>query len=252
MWSRPHPMSLRDLVAAGSLPPELAAALQLLLAHRASVIVLAGPSGAGKTTFLTALIEELPADTRRIYLRGCYETFQFLADPDLRPRRTVVLANEISPHLPVYLWGPAVARYLSLPEQGFAIAATAHATTIDEFVASLTGYPLRIPDAALAAFEVVIILAAYRDPGGRIVRHVESVWCLAAGPHGGLRVERLTSPWDAGLTVDRAVLQRALQRRGVYRALDDLATDLQHRQITLGRDGTDSPDGERSQAREDG
>ena len=52
---------------------------------------------------LTALLDFLPPRTHRIYPRGCFETFAFLSDPAISPRESVLLINEISPHLPVYL-----------------------------------------------------------------------------------------------------------------------------------------------------
>ena len=157
-WEYPAPRDLGDLLRDGTLHPETAAVLWAALARRRSLVVVAGPSGTGKSTLLHALLPLLPAGTRRIYLRGCFETFAFLTNPAVEPRRTALMANEISPHLPVYLWGPGVARVLAATDQGFALLATAHAATIGEFVASLVGSPLRLPASRLAAFEFVAIM----------------------------------------------------------------------------------------------
>jgi energy-coupling factor transporter ATP-binding protein EcfA2 len=142
--------------------------------------VISGPSGVGKTTLLTALLDFLPARTRRIYPRGCFETFAFLSDPAF-PAETALLINEISPHLPVYLWGPAVARMLESAHRGYTVLATAHADTVQEFVGVLTGSPLRLPTSLVAAFEFVVVME--HSAQTRSGRHVRGVW----------RLERTTS-----------------------------------------------------------
>src|ERR671937_5478 len=91
VWSAPGPRSVGNLIADGILTAEAAALLSILLERRASLIVAAGPSGAGKTTLLTALLDFLPAETRRIYVRGCYEPFDFLETTD--PAHSALLVN---------------------------------------------------------------------------------------------------------------------------------------------------------------
>jgi energy-coupling factor transporter ATP-binding protein EcfA2 len=172
-WDAPASRSIGDLLRDGTLDSRTGAVPWAALARRKSVAVVAGPSGAGKTTLLTALLEFLPPDTNRLYLRGCFETFAFLSDAVVIPSASVMLVNEISPHLPIYLWGPAVARALDATERGFSLLATAHAESVVEFVGSLTGSPLRIPAALVAAFEFVVVLG-YADevPSVRRVREV--------------------------------------------------------------------------------
>jgi type IV secretory pathway ATPase VirB11/archaellum biosynthesis ATPase len=178
MWSSPNPLTIHDLIQDNVLTAECAALLILFIGHRASLIVAAGPSGAGKTTLLTALLDFLPPKTRRIYLRGCYEPFDFLDATD--PQSSVLLVNELSPHLPIYLWGPGVRRALQAVQSGYQLAGTAHATSVDEFVYSLAGYPLRIPAAEIAEIDLLVLLDAWHD--GRIVRReVRSIVHLSHG-----------------------------------------------------------------------
>lgn len=181
LWTPPVEYSIGDLVEAGVLSPEVAALLWALLARRASLIVAAGPSQAGKTTLLTALLDFLPAATQHIYLRGCYEPFRFLQDPAIVSSQSYLLINEISAHLPIYLWGPAVHRALACRALGFSIAATAHATSPEQLVGELTGYPLRLPTADLAAIDLLVILDAWRTQDG-IRRQVNRVVNLVANP----------------------------------------------------------------------
>jgi energy-coupling factor transporter ATP-binding protein EcfA2 len=173
---------MRDLLADGTIDAWTAAQLWAALARRRSVVVVAEPAGAGKTTLLTALLEFLPSDTRRLYLRGCYEAFSFLADPEIRPDTTALLINEVSPHLPVYLWGPAVAQALEAGQKGFTLLATAHAESVTAFVGLLTGSPLRIPAGLVAVFEYVIVLAP--SPQAASGRRVAGLWRLHPTPAG--------------------------------------------------------------------
>ena len=49
------------------------------------ILGIIGPNGAGKTTTLTALLDLMPHDTRRVYLRGHYENFDFVNEPGIEP-----------------------------------------------------------------------------------------------------------------------------------------------------------------------
>lgn len=178
VWVTPTPRSIVDLIDDGSIEAETAALLWALLVRRASLIVVAGPSGAGKTTLLTALLPFLPPESRRIFLRGCYESFAFVSDPSIDPESSVLLVNEISPHLPIYLWGGGVERALDAVRGGFTLVATAHAQSATELVARLGGYPLRVPARLIAAADLVVVLDAWRTPE-RIVRLVRSVETLS-------------------------------------------------------------------------
>ena len=175
------PLTLRDLVQNGTLDVECAAVLWASLAQRRSLTVIGGPSGLGKSTLLYALLPALPGGAHRLYLRGCYETFAFLGDPQFTPARTTLLANEISPHLPIYLWGEAVQRTLDAGLAGYQILATAHGRSVVDFAASLTGSPLRIPARSLAAFDLVALLEPAAVGEGR---RVTGLWQLAAARDG--------------------------------------------------------------------
>ncbi|MDQ3044378.1 MAG: hypothetical protein M3R06_04395 [Chloroflexota bacterium] len=173
-----HAHGLDDLVAGSVLPAALATILAEAVKRGASLVVVAGPSGAGKTTLLSALLERLSATTRRVHIRGCYEPFDFRREPE-SAAGTILLINEISAHLPVYLWGPGVRRVLQAGLAGYQLAATAHAFNAQEFVASLAGYPLRVPLAEIVAFHLVVALDAWND-GTEIHREVREVTALRA------------------------------------------------------------------------
>ena len=213
-WATPAPRTIVDLIRDRTMAAEVAALLWTLLARRASVVVAAEPSGAGKTTLLSALLDFLPAHTRRLYVRGCYETFGFLDDPASEPERTYLLINEISAHLPIYLWGPGVRRVFGAVRSGFRLAATTHAAEIEGLIQSLAGYPLRVPPADLAAIDLVVILDAW-ETAGTVRREVAKVAALAATADGrGLRVDLLADRPRRGAATrtDAANAVAAVQR----------------------------------------
>ncbi len=130
-----RPLSIAQIIALGSVDAETAALVWLLLEHGASLTV-AGPTdpqpGIGKTTTLNALLQFLPEGTALAYMSGMYETFSFTRLPDIDPSTTYALCNEVSDHLPIYMWGRVARRYLSLPARGYHIATSVHADTIDD------------------------------------------------------------------------------------------------------------------------
>jgi energy-coupling factor transporter ATP-binding protein EcfA2 len=190
-WQVREPREIAGLVRDGTIDSWTAAILWAALARRRSLVVVAGESEVGKSTLLNALLDFLPPNTRRVYPRGCFESFAFLADPAIDPSQTALLINEISPHLPVYLWGPAVGRVLKAAQRGFTLLATAHADSVAEFVRALTGSPLRIPLVQAAAFEFVVIME--RDGTNVSGRRVRGVWRLEP-TRAGVEIAELESP----------------------------------------------------------
>jgi len=132
-----RPLSMAQIISLDSVDAETVALVWLLLEHGASITV-AGPTdpqpGIGKTTTLNALLQFLPEGTAIAYMSGMYENFSFTRIPDANPATTYALCNEVSDHLPIYMWGPIARHYLMLPHQGYHIATSAHADTIDDVV----------------------------------------------------------------------------------------------------------------------
>ncbi|HET8839931.1 MAG TPA: hypothetical protein VFN35_00630 [Ktedonobacteraceae bacterium] len=142
-----RPLSVAQIIALGSVDARTAALVWLLLEHGASLTV-AGPTdpqpGIGKTTTLNALLQFLPEGTALAYMSGMYEDFAFTQIPDVVPEKTYALCNEVSDHLPIYMWGRIARRYLTLPRDGYHTATSVHADTIDE-VLHMYQRSLRVP-----------------------------------------------------------------------------------------------------------
>lgn len=130
-------LSMAQIIALNSVDVETAALVWLLLEQGASLTV-AGPTdpqpGVGKTTTLNALLQFLPEGTALAYMSGMYENFAFTRSPDINPATTYALCNEVSDHLPIYMWGRIARRYLTLPAQGYHVATSVHADTIDDVI----------------------------------------------------------------------------------------------------------------------
>ena len=132
-----RPLSAAQIIALDSVDAKTVAMIWLLLEHGASLTV-AGPTdpqpGIGKTTTLNALLQFLPEGTALAYMSGMYEDFAFTQLPDIDPASTYALCNEVSDHLPIYMWGRVARRYLTLPSTGYHIATSVHADTIDDVI----------------------------------------------------------------------------------------------------------------------
>jgi hypothetical protein len=152
-WTPPEPRSLLWLIERGVLDLQLAAFLSLAIEARASMIVVSEPHEAGKTTLLTALLDFLPDTVQPVYLRGWYERFSFL--DTLPPESAYVLCNEISAHLPTYLWGRGVRRVFEAAGSGYPLATTMHATGAADAFDQLAAYPLDVPLDQLATIDLV-------------------------------------------------------------------------------------------------
>ena len=153
-----RPLSLAQIVALGSVDAYTAALVWLILEHGASLTV-AGPTdpqpGIGKTTTLNALLQCLPEGTALAYMSGMYEDFAFTQLPDIEPERTYALCNEVSDHLPIYMWGRVARRYLTLPARGYHVATSVHADTIREVI-QMYQRDLRVPVEDIRRLGLVI------------------------------------------------------------------------------------------------
>ena len=203
-WGSPEPMSIPQLIEAGDLDTRLAALFWCLMDRRASMIIGAMPRLAGKTTLLTALLDFLGPQVRRIYLRGQAEGFDFLDRGD--PSNSYLLVNELSDHLPYYLWGPQARQALALLVQGYGLAATMHADSPEEVMGLLEG-ELGVSRSTLGHLTVVVNLEMGRSPQGhddQPIRRVRAVTLIQ--PAGGALVYTPLAHWESS-PGDRFVIE---------------------------------------------
>jgi hypothetical protein len=210
-WEPPVPMSVSELVAAGDLDTRTAAIAWLVLAGHGSVLIAAEQPHSGKTTMLTALLDLLPARLERVYLRGGAETFEFQHQTERsRPGTTLLLANELSSHLPVYLWGAKAVRAFRALRGGYALASTLHADSRDEAIAQLLQLGVETSDLARVDLLIVMrgrrVVSVDRPMAAPLVTADASGWRHDHVSEAALVAER--HGWTAR-TSERAVASRA-------------------------------------------
>jgi hypothetical protein len=188
-WTLPTPMSAVEIVASGSLDGRLMATLWAVVARRRGVMLASEAPQAGKTTTLSALVDFLPDETVGVFLRGWAQDSSWT--DEIGPDRGYLLVNEMSDHLPIYVWGPNARTALQLAGAGYGLGATMHADSLDEALACLRD-ELRATDADLAGMTLYLQYSAYRTPSG-MYRRVEEAWHLRTDATGTLAPVRLAA-----------------------------------------------------------
>ncbi len=188
-WSPPRPMSAVEIVGSGSLDARLMATLWAVTSRRGSVMLASEAPMAGKTTTLSALVDFLPPGTVGVFLRGWRGDFEWT--DEIGPERGYLLVNEMSDHLPIYVWGRNARGALELAGRGYGMGATMHADSLDEATALLQGQ-LGATDADLGGLTIYLQYSAYRTPAG-MYRRVEEAWHLRLDDAGSLAPVRLAA-----------------------------------------------------------
>jgi hypothetical protein len=188
-WSLPRPMSAVEIVESGSLDARLMATLWAATSRRRSVMLASEAPMAGKTTTLSALVDFLPEGTVGVFLRGWRGDFEWT--DEIGPDRGYLLVNEMSDHLPIYVWGRNAHGALELAGRGYGLGATMHADSLPEALDLLRG-ELGATDADLAGLTVYLQYSAYRTPAG-MYRRVEEAWHLRLDAAGTLAPVRLAA-----------------------------------------------------------
>jgi hypothetical protein len=188
-WSPPRPMSAVEIVGSGSLDARLMATLWAVTSRRRSVMLASEAPMAGKTTTLSALVDFLPEGTVGVFLRGWRGDFDWT--DEIGPERGYLLVNEMSDHLPIYVWGRNARGALAMAGRGYGMGATMHADSLDEAIALLRGQ-LDAADADLAGLSIYLQYSAYRTPAG-MYRRVEEAWHLRLDDVGSLAPVRLAA-----------------------------------------------------------
>lgn len=243
-WEPPVPMSITQLLEAGNMDARTAALCGMTMAAHGSLLIAAEQPHSGKTTTLTALLDFLPNATRRIFIRGWAETFDFLGQT--RPHATLLLANELSSHLPVYLWGAKAVRVFETLRRGYALGSTLHADSCDEALAQLVG-ELGVDRSDLARVHLLMVMRVYATTGGGYARRVVTLHRLVSrdGTVTALPLVRHDEREDAHEHDDSAEIELLCSlRRGAEgeRLADELDQRTEHLANLLARGVRAIPD----------
>ena len=229
-WEPPIPMSITEIVRAGNMDTRTAALCGMAIEAHGSMLIAAEHPHSGKTTTLTALLDYLPLSTRRIFIRGWSETFDYLKQTE--PECTLLLANELSSHLPVYLWGPKAVKVFETLRKGYALGSTLHADSAEEAVTQLTG-ELGVEPADLARVHLLMVMRIYGTTHGGYARRVVSLHRLGPAPHGVAMTPLVTheSDGDRHSHVEDAEVALLAELRG--QSPQDAAAELARRAAVL-------------------
>jgi hypothetical protein len=186
-WEPPAPMSAVELIGTPTIDARLMATLWAVVSRRKSVMLSSEAPQAGKTTTLSALVDFLPDDTTGIFVRGWWEEYDWIEE--IEPGTGYLLINEMSDHLPIYVWGRAARGALELAGRGWGMGATMHADSLPEALAAFRTQ-LHVTDADLAGLTIYLQYSAYATPAG-MYRRIEEAWHLRLDSAGELAPVRL-------------------------------------------------------------
>ncbi len=125
-------MTLEDMVREGSMSDDGRELLRGIAAAARSFLAYALPQNAGKSTLVHAMLAEVPSDLPQRTFFGTTEETSALAAID--PRGYLVV-NEIGHRgKPGYLAQDEVRRLFQLVEQGYLVASSLHADSVEEVV----------------------------------------------------------------------------------------------------------------------
>lgn len=172
-----EPLSLVDLVIAGTVDLDLAALLATHVAEGSSFLVGASPGGAGKTTVMGALLGLLPEDEVVVPVDG---PGAFRASRD---ERVCWLAHEVNnaPHY-AYIWGDVAHQFFLQLERGDRVVSNLHADTVGEVAEMLLSPPNSVPRHTFRAVDLLLFLSMDRR-GWQVTRRVSTVYESHAGRH---------------------------------------------------------------------
>jgi hypothetical protein len=186
-WAPPEPMSAVEIMRSGTIDTRLMATLWAVVARRKSVMLASEAPQAGKTTTLSALVDFLPPGTVGVFPRGWWGDYRWTNE--YGTGRAYLLVNEMSDHLPIYVWGPNAKAVLELAGRGYGMGATMHADSLTEAVDSLRD-GVGATDTDLGGLTIYLQFSAYRTPGG-MYRRCEEAWHLRTDADGALDPVRL-------------------------------------------------------------
>ena len=201
-------LTLTDLVANRTLSPGMAALLATAVAERRSILMVAIPRNAGKTTLTTAVLDERPAAIPDYPLGRRHG--DSLGMPDAGEPAGYLAFSEIAPH-PVtdsYLWGSDVQRIFEAAHaRGHAIATALHADGIESAFGVIAENG--VPDEHASLMDLVVYirsLGPWQQPERRAVESIHEVERVRDGEVTARLIHRWDEATDRFEAVDTPTL----------------------------------------------
>jgi len=249
--TRPEPFTIVDLIDYGTISPEVAAYLWLLIENARSAM-MAGPTASGKTTMLNAVatfirpeakvvtIEEtpelklphenwIPMVTRPAFQPGVQEVTLFdLLKSALRQRPDYIIVGEIR--------GEEAYTFFQALAVGHGGLCTIHAESIDAAVRRLETRPMDVPRGLIPMINTMVLLRRVRV-GDRVVRRaVEVVEIIGLDPETQEVMVNPVYRWDPAkdafeYTGRSYMIERIASQLQV--SLKEVREELRRREVVL-------------------
>ncbi len=187
-------MRLEDLVANGTMSPEIASTLEATAQGRHSFLVVAIPRLAGKSTLMAAMLDRRPKGAPLLTVGDDGIDIDALAAASAGGYLVVPEISEY-PVTAGYIWGAPVRQVFSKIGADVALAAALHAPGADEAI-EIVCRGNRVPDEQAAEIALVAYIRSlgrdWRRPTGRRIATVHEIVTVRDG-----RPEtRLLHRWD--------------------------------------------------------
>jgi hypothetical protein len=198
-------LKLEDLVANGTMSPEIASTLEATARGRHSFLVVAIPRLAGKSTVMAAMLAHRPKGAPQGTVGDDGTDIDALAAARVGGYLVVPEISEY-PVTAGYIWGAPVRKVFSRIGADVALAAALHAPGAEEAI-EIICRGNRVPDEQAAQIAVVVYIRSlgsdWQRPTGRRIATVHEIVAVRDG-----RAEtRLLHRWD-----ERADRFETLQR----------------------------------------
>ncbi|RJQ09665.1 MAG: hypothetical protein C4558_05980 [Dehalococcoidia bacterium] len=184
------PLTLTDLIENRTLSPEMAATLAAAAEERRSLLFVAIPRWAGKSTIMQAVLRYAPSGAPFHELSAARPDLGIPASGD----GGYLIAGEISPAGFVdYFWGADVRQVFAALERGFALATALHAGSVDEAFEVLTREN-GVPANQAARIDMVVYIRSIGDDWSHPERRTVAAIAETDGIHA--RQARLLHHWS--------------------------------------------------------
>lgn len=184
------PLTLTDLVANRTLSPEMAATLAAAAEERRSLLFVAIPQWAGKSTVMQAVLQYAPPGTPFHELTAARPDLGIPASGD----GGYLIVGEVSPAGFVdYFWDADVRQVFAALGRGFSLATALHAGGVKEAFEVLTREN-GVPVDQAARIDLVVYIRSIGDDWSRPERRAVALIAETDGVHPGQA--RLLHRWS--------------------------------------------------------
>jgi hypothetical protein len=211
---------LVDLVANGTMSAEIAATLATAAAERRSLLLIAEPRQAGKTTVLRGTLNYAPDGTP---VHAVTRARPDLGIPAADDGGYLYMAEVSRAGFHDYLWGESARRVFDALPRGFSLATALHAPGVEEGFFVLCDWN-RVPDDLAGRIDLAVyleILGSWWAPAARRVVEVREIESVEAGRPRGAVLFRWQREHDRFEAVSEPSIIGSRTRGGIASRIDE-------------------------------